>query len=132
VTASEDRAPVTMKCGECGHTLDEAPATPAQDRTACPECGSLRRLGNVTFNDVGIDFHERLDVKGKRGERGKPFVEIRTGEDQRRTDGLWMKKERIIDREGDRDTETVIDPETGEVIHHTDKPLTKHRWLGAR
>ena len=43
----------------------------------------------------------------------------------------WVYKEWIINRRGDHYREVITDPETGEVIHHCDEPLSEHRGHGS-
>ena len=37
-----------------------------------------------------------------------------------------MEKRRLIDRDGDRYEESVVDPATGETIHECTEPLSEH------
>ena len=39
----------------------------------------------------------------------------------------WVRKEQVINRRDNLYREVVTDPETGEVIHHCEEPLTEHR-----
>jgi hypothetical protein len=41
----------TVSCGDCGTYLTEPSDTPAENRTPCPVCGSLRRTFGVTILD---------------------------------------------------------------------------------
>lgn len=43
----------------------------------------------------------------------------------------WVHREKTEDRRNNRYTETVMDPDTGEIIHQTDEPLTEHRGHGS-
>jgi hypothetical protein len=43
----------------------------------------------------------------------------------------WVYKEWIINRRDDHYREVVTDPETGEVLHHCDEPLSEHRGHGS-
>lgn len=43
----------------------------------------------------------------------------------------YVRKESLIDRDANRRYEKVIDPDTGEVIHHCDYPLTEHCGHGS-
>ena len=38
---------------------------------------------------------------------------------------------RTVDRDGNWYRETFLDPETGEVLHHCEEPLTEHRGHGS-
>jgi hypothetical protein len=42
-----------------------------------------------------------------------------------------MHLERFFDHRGDRYVETVKNPESGEIIHHCDEPLSQHRRHGS-
>jgi len=42
-----------------------------------------------------------------------------------------MLKERIIDHANDRYKETVTDPESSEVVHAQEEPLSEHRGHGS-
>ena len=42
-----------------------------------------------------------------------------------------MQKERVIDRDKDQYKETVIDPQTGQVIHQNKEPLSEHFGHGS-
>ena len=42
-----------------------------------------------------------------------------------------MKLERHIDRDNDHYHEKVTDPETGEIIHESDEPLSEHQGHGS-
>jgi hypothetical protein len=63
--------------------------------------------------------------------KGKIKIEQLVGDDLHRTSGKWYKKIRVIDRENDRYLETVTDPETGEVVHHCEEPLSEHFGHGS-
>ena len=45
--------------------------------------------------------------------------------------GRFMRKFRVVDREHDHYLETVVDPSTGQTIHHVDEPLSKHTGHGS-
>ena len=63
--------------------------------------------------------------------RKNPRVDVFSGDDLRKSDGQWMKKERILDRVNDQYKEVVIDPKTGEIIHHNEEPLSNHLGHGS-
>jgi len=42
-----------------------------------------------------------------------------------------MSKSRIINKYNDKYLEKVTDPETGDVIHHCEEPLSKHFGHGS-
>ncbi len=63
--------------------------------------------------------------------RRKPYREEVTGYDHHRDTDTLRKIERTIDRERDWYSETVTDPETGEIVHRCEEPLSKHRGRGS-
>ena len=54
-----------------------------------------------------------------------------SGYDFFRRERKWVHKEQIINRRDDHYREVVTDPETGEVIHHCDEPLSEHLGHGS-
>jgi hypothetical protein len=72
----------------------------------------------VKFND-GV-------VRG----RDKADEEIRQRDDLSGDGTGWKDRRLRFDMTGDEYEETVIDPETGEVVHHETEPLSKHRDHG--
>ena len=57
--------------------------------------------------------------------------DIFAGDDLRKSDNKWMKKERVIDKDNDHYREIVTDPETGEVIHECEEKLSDHFGHGS-
>jgi len=64
-------------------------------------------------------------------EDGKVVSELRSGDDLWRDKKKWMNKRRVVDWKNNRYQETVTDPQTGEVVHHTDHPLDEHLGHGS-
>ncbi len=119
-----------VKCLKCKQVLDEPSDIPEIERKRCPGCGSLSRQVEQKIED-GVSIHDCLDMKARHGETGSPLKEIRVGDSLSRRTKKWMNYRRIIDRENDWYEETVIDPETGEVIHRCAEPLSNHRGHGS-
>jgi len=118
-----------VTCRSCGRTGGEE-FRMADGTHRCPECGSSDLHIHVTFSEqVGV--HARLGIKGRREDSQKPFREVVAGDDLRRSDGKWMDKRRVIDREVDRYDETVTDPESGEIVHECHEQLSEHRGHGS-
>jgi hypothetical protein len=78
-----------------------------------------------------LSFHESIAHTATHAGEQKPYSEGISGDDLHRKSGKWMKKERLIDREKDHYKEVVTDPQTGQVIHHCDEPLSKHTGHGS-
>ena len=96
----------------------------------CPVCGSSDLNIHVTLSEQ-VDIHEILRIKGKREGRGRSFKEVLVGDDLRKSNGKWMNKRRVIDREVDEYEEVITDPETGEIVHNCHEPLSEHTGHGA-
>jgi hypothetical protein len=75
----------------------------------------------------------RRELRLKAYEPGskKPFLEHKTGDSFFRRATKWVKRVMRIDRRGDRYTEQVYDPKTGETIHRCDEPLSEHKGHGS-
>jgi len=54
-----------------------------------------------------------------------------TGADLQHSTGKFVQKDRIIDKDRDHYFERVVDPSTGEVIHHCEEPLSQHWGHGS-
>ncbi|MFZ2149162.1 MAG: hypothetical protein WAV28_18275 [Sedimentisphaerales bacterium] len=115
-----------ITCAKCVNVIDESANIPEKNRKPCPQCGSRARLYDVKITDR-IAAHDGLRMKARHGPAGKAFVEAKVGEEVYRKEGKWVDRAMRVDRDNNRYTETVIDRETREIIHHCDEPLSKHR-----
>ena len=80
--------------------------------------------------DDTLRAYETIQTKGKREGESKPFREQISGDDYSHKNKKWIKKERVIDREKDYYFEKITDPETGDVLHYCEEPLSSHRGHG--
>jgi hypothetical protein len=78
-----------------------------------------------------LEFHASLGYKAKGQGKGKPYIEGKVGDDLYRNTGKWMHLQRIIDRTRNWYEEVVTDPETGNVTHRCEEPLSEHRGHGS-
>jgi hypothetical protein len=67
----------------------------------------------------------------RKNKDGKTLEESVGGDDLHRKSGKWMHKIRVIDHENDHYKEVVTDPESGEVVHCQEEPLSQHRGHGS-
>ena len=123
-----------MHCTDCGEPLDEEVySTP--ENLPCPNCGSKKQTVTLSFSEnSNLQFKESLRGKVKditKMGKDKLRKDFFTGDDLHRKSGKWYKKDRCIDKENDQYKETVVDPETGEVIHHCEEPLSEHHGHGS-
>ena len=119
----------TVSCGECKVPLEEDPNLPTNERTPCPNCGSVSRLFHVSIHDT-VTLKSKLGMKARHAGGGKPFIEQISGDDLQRKTGKWMKISRIIDRENDNYHEVVSNPSTGEIVHECKERLSDHKGHG--
>jgi hypothetical protein len=119
---------MNVQCGECGTPLNESPSD--ADAQPCPACGSITRLIKVSIEDT-LTLTSTLGHKAKREGERKPFSEGKQGDDWSRRLGRYVTLSRHIDRDNDRYTETVTDPQTGEIIHQCSEPLNQHLGHGS-
>ena len=78
-----------------------------------------------------MNFHDSVKMKAKATTTGKTTMEQFSGDDLHKKSGKWMSKQRVIDHESDSYKEVVTDPETGNVVHHCEEPLSQHRGHGS-
>lgn len=98
----------------------------------CPSCGSGEIVNTIKL--VLKDGAEQDDfTKGKRKASGKkkPSVEFQNGSQHSFSRKKRIYKERVIDRENNQYYEKVVDPDTGEIIHNCDEPLSDHWGHGS-
>lgn len=118
---------IRVSCSDCGAKLPAAWAH-SKNEEKCPECGSIKQSIEIEFEDH-IEMHDKLQGKVKDqnySSKQNPRYEFIEGDDQRKSDGKWMKKTRVIDKYNDKYIERVTDLETGEVVHEKKEPLSNH------
>ncbi len=90
------------------------------------------KLLEITVSDtVTVTERERRNILGRRPGYRRPYVEILGGDDFNRKLGKFVKLERVIDRARNWYMERVTDPDTGQVLHECEEPLTDHRGHGS-
>ncbi len=124
----------TVWCGKCGKQLDESASTPAADRVPCPNYGSKDRKFGVEINSVaevkaGMRAKARSGQVGKPG--GKPWLTTMSEPSWSRDRKKWMHRQKTENRRDDQYMEVVWDPDTGEIVHQCDEPLSEHRGHGS-
>lgn len=90
----------SVKCGECGYVLDEAPGLPGNERKACPRCGGMKRDITVMANDH-VELHDRLGATLTRAGRPKRkwSLKLTSGDSYTRDHDGWGQYHRWVDRE---------------------------------
>jgi len=118
-----------IKCSDCGTALPDEWIS-SKKKNNCSQCGSSAKTINLNIvENVGIEIHDCLEGKVKNinyNSKRNPRYEFIEGDDVRKSDGKWMKKTRIIDKNNNKYLEIITDPETNEVIHSCEEPLSEH------
>lgn len=117
-----------ITCGNCNSPIDDDNNT--QTTNPCPICGSLERHINLGITDT-LECYEKIGIKITQEGFKKPRMELIGGDEKYVAQDKWVQKDRIIDREKNKYFELVKDPETGEIIHKCEEPLSHHFGHGS-
>lgn len=117
-----------LTCGNCNELL------PLDTVSSCPKCGSNKQhLKIEILEQARLEIHDTVKAKvvdpiisAKKRVRQQIFV----GADHRVSQGDWVEKERVIDRDRDWYKETVKD-KTGKIIHKDEGKLSDHKGHGS-
>lgn len=123
-----------VSCGQCGEVLDEPVGTPVDERAPCPNCGSTGRhfKKEITASSTMRGGTRGKARSGEAGEPGsKPWLSFMSEPSWSYKYEKWMNRDKAENRREDRYTEVVKDPDTGEIIHEADEPLSEHRGHGS-
>lgn len=115
-------------CSNCNLTIDLADDFDQQK--PCTSCGSIKKTFFVSINEK-VTLRDGLGLKAKRPGDKRPYVESLNIPDYSARLNKVVHKTRVIDRDNDRYSEAVIDYDSGEIIHHSDEPLSQHRNHGS-
>ena len=102
---------------------------------ALPPNGSKSQL-DIEETD-GIKISEQISWElndanlPSRKKQKKTRIEEQIGDEWSKGRQKMVRKDRLIDRKNDRYKETIVDPDTNEVIHHCDEPLCQHTGHGS-
>jgi len=119
-----------VACGRCGVSLDEDASLLPEQRPPCPACGSIARSFYKAITATE-EVRAGEGYKVREADTTRPFIEGYDRPSLSRKTGRWMWKEMRIDRRNNRYQDRVTDPETGEVVHEEDEPLTDHHQRGS-
>lgn len=129
-----DEVTQKIECSNCGKTLPSEWISSTESAKNCPDCGSDQKQITIGITDH-LNFSPKESLSGKvkdsrYNSKQNPRHEFFEGDDLRHSDGRWMKKTRVIDKYNDKYIEKVVDPETGEIVHHCEEPLSAHYGHG--
>ena len=115
---------VWVKCGQCGTELKNS------DKK-CPKCGSVEK---VFAKKLGGTLCPRGGLRARQKRKGfSKFVkEVIQGWFASVNPKLskGVEKQRTIDKEKNEYHEVVKDAKTGQIIHETHEPLSRHKPSG--
>ncbi len=121
-----------VRCADCGWRQRVAIGTLRAAWGRCQRlgCGSkdLRLERTPEGWPRGMN---RVQDRRQLSEKGRPGVEVYSGDDWSRDLGRWVKRTIVIDRLAVRYPERVVDPDTGGVLHEKVKPLGEHHRVMA-
>lgn len=125
---------IRIECSNCGNKF---PAEIIQSETSypCPKCGSTTKRIKIILKD-DLQLYDNLKFTSydptlpSKTKRKKTQVECFTGTEWSHSRKKMVNKYRLIDRRNDLYIEWVIDPDTGEIIHSCEEPLSHHRGHG--
>ena len=120
----------SIECAKCGAGLGERENVPVENRTKCPHCGDTARVFKVMLTST-VKITSSLRGKARDAAGGKPFPEFKSEDSFSRKLGIWAKRYMRIDRRNNRYFEEVINPESGDIIHFCDEPLSDHQGRGS-
>jgi predicted nucleic acid-binding Zn ribbon protein len=118
-------------CFECGFEFPERLHNEPM-RTPCPACGATKRRIKASIHESvraydGFGYRIKDPKKtGKSKIKSEGFTKYATSQK-----APLVKHSRDIDRETNRYSESVINVDTGAVIHSCDEPLKKHTGHGS-
>lgn len=118
-------------CGDCGKEVKYDRLGINKDE--CPFCGSSCLQVLIESKDSLPTPKDCLKAKAKDDSfpsAKKVRVDLMTGYEKSRSNGQWVEKTRIIDKDNDRYYEHVVAPETKKVLHHCEESLREHRGHG--
>jgi len=117
-------------CLDCESTATQDQGFLVHQRAPCNACGSTKRkypqLAKSYSGDVGLV----LTMKTPERRRAKSLIHETSGPNFSKSLGRWVWRNVEVDRIRNYYREIVLDPESGEVLHHCEEPLSDHRLHG--
>jgi hypothetical protein len=128
----KDKPYVRAVCGDCAAQLSRN-WIHEKEPQPCARCGSLKKSIEVNLVD-NLEFHhnERAKLRDPAcSARKNPRIDSFSGYDLRKSDGRWIKKDRVIDKINNLYKEHIQDPKTGEIVRDVEEPLSDHVGHGS-
>lgn len=122
---------VSIECAKCGSPLSIVPGEVA--RVACAACGATARRYTELIEERAT-VHHSIRMRAKRPSLPsdkKLRWDANSGYEMSVSLQRLVKVERTLDRDADLYFERVTDPQTGEILHECQEPLSKHIGHGS-
>jgi len=97
---------------------------------SCPKCGGRQQIANMSV-DLKGSSRMLIGYQLKKSGVKKSIVEFVHRLETQFSSGRKVEKTRLIDRQGNKYREKVVDDETRQTIHLCDEPLDVHRGHGS-
>ena len=122
-------------CGDCGEVLPTDWISNAKLQRSCLTCGSKQfKIVMAIEETAKIEVHDQMRAKVKdhtRRSKDKLRQDVIAGDDFRVSEGDYVDKLRVIDRDQKSYKEKIVDKKTGEVIRDVEHPLSDHTGHGS-
>ena len=122
MSPAEELVPQKHTCGNCSEQFECAGGGDS-DICKCPGCSA--RTFHRTL-EASVQVIPAVTGKGRRGGKGKPFVRFKIAKEWWRDGQKFIARMYCGDREKDHYSEKVVDPDTGQIVHQCDEPLSDH------
>jgi hypothetical protein len=118
---------IKVYCKSCAYLVCEISNADEDKAKECPKCGSLRRF-HLTWNPPQLTGLKSLSWQGSKSNYGHKGI---VGPSYSKSLNRYVFRAVSIEKSIDRYSEIIVDPETGQVLHHCDEPLSKHQGHGS-
>lgn len=130
-----DKTHITISCPGCRTVYAEKESSELRPNQVsqffpCRKCGHRTGHVAVALPPVGVSVSVAMRAKGVAAGQNKVVLEARAEPSVQKSTGAPVFHERLIDRTLDLYVEKVTS-KTGEVIHQSAEPLSKHQGHGS-
>ena len=125
---------INVVCSDCGE-IHSPGITSSAEIKSCPVCESSNQSVSLSLSDR-IEVTDQLKVTAQdptlpsNTQKKRHQTEIIQGSEWSVSHQKMVHKERLIDKPNNKYTELVVDPDTGEIIHWCEEPLSHHTGHG--
>jgi hypothetical protein len=117
----------TVLCRSCGASLD---GSATHEPAPCPSCGSTLRIFQQHLSGT-LTMRGGLRGVAYRISKSKWFTKFMAEPSFTHRLGIWSRRLKMEDKRSDKYLEVVTNPETGEILHKCEEPLSQHQGHGS-